>query len=377
MRHDEPGRFRYQIGCALNGAAINLFRARNSESRFACMKTFLRGHWLVLASLLCIPAGKAQMPDPPGQVKPDEKPIHEAYLFAHMMQGDYWRLYYTVSLDGLHWKMLNGGKRVCEDYRGHADICKGHDGRYYLVGNRGDNQPDINFWVSDDLVTWKKYSDYVPDLKHVPDYPTAMPRIGAPKLFFDEAASQYILTWHTTHDLGKTDLPEPYWAGQRTLFATSKDLRSFSEPPRKLFSWDMATIDVILRGEGNYYYAILKDERYPTLEWTTGKTIRMSRATNPLGPYSEPGPPISPNFREAPTLIPSPNGKAWYLYYEQYPGVAYGLSVAASLQGPWFQPAGYQQPNWDKYSLPPKVRHGSMIPITRNQYDALVAAFPN
>jgi hypothetical protein len=45
------------------------------------------------------------------------------------------------------------------------------------------------------------------------------------------------------------------------------------------------------------------------------------------------------------------------------------------LEGPWFQPAGYQQPSWDKYSLPSKVRHGSMLPITHKQYDALVAAF--
>jgi hypothetical protein len=74
-------------------------------------------------------------------------------------------------------------------------------------------------------------------------------------------------------------------------------------------------------------------------------------------------------------LIPSPNGKAWYLYYEQYPGVAYGLSAAASLDGPWFQVPGYQRPDWDKYSLPPKVRHGCMIPITGKQCDALVAAF--
>ncbi len=65
-----------------------------------------------------------------------------------------------------------------------------------------------------------------------------------------------------------------------------------------------------------------------------------------------------------------------YWCREQYPGVAYGLSVAASLKGPWFQVAGgthYQ--DWDKYSLPPKVRHGSMLPISRKQYDALVAAF--
>jgi hypothetical protein len=316
------------------------------------------------------------MPDPPGQVKAGEKPKHEAYLFAHMLHGDYWRLYYSVSLDGLHWKMLNGEKRVFEDYRGHADICKGHDGRYYLVGNRGDDKPDINFWVSDDLIAWKKYSDYVPNLKRVPNYPKAMARIGAPKLFYDDALSLYLVTWHTPHEMGKTDLPEPYWASQRTLYVISKDLKTFSDPPRKLFGCDMATIDVIVRREGSRYYAFIKDERYPTLDWTTGKTIRTCRSPDLLGPYAKPGPPISPGFREAPTLIPSPDGKAWYLYYEQYPGVAYGLSVAASLEGPWFQAAGGTgHRNWDKYALPPQVRHGSMMPITRKQYDALVAAF--
>lgn len=331
--------------------------------------------WKVAVVLLMGTTAVAQMPDPPGQVKAGQTPVHEAYLFAHMMAGDYWRLYYSVSTDGLHWELLNGGKRVFEDYRGHADICKGHDGRYYLVGNRGDSRPDINFWVSDDLITWTKYADYRPDLTRVPDYPKAMPRIGAPKIFYDTASSQYLLTWHTTHDLGQTNLPEPYWAGQRTLYVTSKDLKAFSDPPRKLFAWDMATIDTIVRRVGDRYYAIVKDERYPTLDWPTGKTIRICIAPSLLGPYSEPGQPISPNFREAPTLIPSPDGKTWYLYYEQYPGVAYGLSVAASLDGPWFQPAGNQRPDWDKYSVSPKARHGSMIPLNRKQYDAIRASF--
>lgn len=318
----------------------------------------------------------AQMPDPPGQVQEGQPAENEAYLFAHMMHGDYWRLYYSVSLDGLHWELLHDGKRVFEDYRGHADITRGHDGRYYLVGNRGDSRPDINFWVSGDLITWTQYSDYEPDLKNVPDYPKALARIGAPKVYYDSPSAQYVLTWHTTHDLGKTDLPEPYWAGQRTLYVTSKDLKTFAYPPRKLFTWDMATIDVILRPEGDHYYAIIKDERYPTPEWITGKTIRICRSNSLLGPYSEPGPPVSPNFREAPTLIPSPDGTACYLYYEQYPGVSYGLSVAPSLEGPWYQVAGaMNHQDWDKYHVPPKARHGSMHPITRKAYDALVAAF--
>jgi hypothetical protein len=339
------------------------------------MKVFAQTVSLAVALMFSPSPARAQMPDPPGQVQAGEKPVNEAYLFAHMLQGDYWRLYYSVSVDGLHWEMLNGGRRVCEEYRGHADLCLGHDGRYYLVGNRGDDKPDINFWVSEDLVTWRKYGDYVPDLRHVPDYPRAMDRIGAPKLFFDRASLQYVVTWHTTHQMERADLPEPYWAGQRTLYVTSKDLHTFAGPPRKLFGFDWATIDTIIRKEGEWYYAIVKDERYPSLEWPTGKTIRICRASSLLGPYGEPGPPISPGFREAPTVIPSPNGKAWYLYYEQYPGVAYGLSVGGSLGGPWFQAAGGQQPGWDKYRVPAKVRHGSMVVISRKAYELLVGAF--
>jgi len=123
-------------------------------------------------------------------------------------------------------------------------------------------RPDINFWVSDDLITWKKFGDYVPDLKRIPNYPKALMRIGAPKVFFDEASAQIVLTWDTTHDLGKTDVPDPYWAGQRKMYATSKDLKTFSEPPRRLFEWEMATIDTLIRREGERYYAIIKDERY-------------------------------------------------------------------------------------------------------------------
>ena len=334
--------------------------------------------WLAAVCLLFLfsQGVQAQMPEPPGQVKAGEKPVHEAYLFAHMKQGDYWRLYYSVSRDGLHWEELNGGKRVFEDYRGHADICRGHDGRYYLVGNRGDDQPDINFWVSEDLIRWEKQGDYVPELETIPDYPRVMKRIGAPKLYFDRESRQYLLTWHTTHDLGETDLPEPYWAGQRTIYALSKDLKSFSKPPRKLFDWpEIATIDTNIRKVGERYYAIVKDERYPTLDWPSGKTIRIASSASLTGSYEKLGPPLTPSFREAPTLIPSPDGKAWYLYYEQYPGVSYGLSVAEALEGPWMQVAGMQRPDWDKYSLAAGVRHGCMIPITLKEYEKLREAF--
>jgi hypothetical protein len=71
------------------------------------------------------------------------------------------------------------------------------------------------------------------------------------------------------------------------------------------------------------------------------KTIHIASSDSLFEPYKNLSDPISPNFREAPTLTPSPNGKAWYMYYEQYPGASYGLSVADSLSGPWYQIFGY------------------------------------
>jgi len=312
--------------------------------------TQFRNKILVLAFLILSVSAFAQQPNPPGQVEDPKDAKNLAYLFAHMTHQDYGRLYYSVSLDGLHWNSLNGKKRVFDEYKGHPDICKGHDGRYYIAGNTSDASPEINIWVSTDL----------------------MQRIGAPKIFYDESSKQYVLTWHTPHKEGG----ETYWASQRTLYVLSKDLKTFSDHPTRLFDWDMGTIDVFIRKIGNQYFAILKDETYPTLYWTTGKTIRIAKAPSLLGPYSEPSAPISPNFREAPMLIPSPDGNIWYMYYEQYPGVSYGLSIADNMNGPWYQASGYTFYNdWDKYSLPSSVRHGCMITISKDEYNKLVSHF--
>ena len=286
------------------------------------------------------------------------------YLFAHMTKQDYGRLYYSVSEDGLHWTLLNDGKRVHDGYRGHPDICRGHDGRYYMTGG----SDTVTLWVSVDLVAWATHLEWNPDVYKTPGFKPAEKTHGAPKIFYDKATQQYLITWHTSQNNKEKDRPEHYWAGQRTLYITSKDLKSFTDPKR-LFQYDMATIDVIVRASRGRYYAIIKDERYPSFDWVTGKTIRIASSANLTGPWSAPSPPVTPNFREAPTLIPRPDGKGWYLYYEQYPGVQYGLSTAPQIAGPWHDVFIMD------YSVPQHARHGCMIPIGRGQYDAIVAAY--
>lgn len=342
------------------------------------MTSMVKGILRALAPMLFVLGAGQALAQAAAEAKPAAE-SEKAYLFAHMMKGDYGTLYYSVSTDGLHWTFLNKGKPVSSDYHGHASIAQGPDGRYYLVGNKSDDDPLIRFWVSDDLIRWEPFGTYQPDLAKVKNHPHALQRIGAPKLFFDKPSGQFLLMWHTPNVPGSDEDPERYWASQRTLYVLSKDLKTFTAPPKRLFTWDMATIDTIMQpNPAGGYCAIIKDERYPSYNWTTGKTIRITCGPTLTGPFPEPGPPLSPNFREAPTLIRSPDGEDWYLYYEQYAGTSYGLSKAPRLEGPWYQVSGNSGiPEWNRYEMTPGARHGSMLPISRAQYDALVKAFPN
>ncbi len=267
------------------------------------MSKLIKAAALALAALCLTPHAQAQT-----QTSAYPKPgapagSTKAYLFAHMMTGDYGVLYYSVSLDGLHWTFLNKGKPVYPPYHGHASIAKGPDNRYYLVGNKGDDDPLIRFWVSDDLIHWSEYGTYQPDLSKAVDHP--LQRIGAPKLFFDKTSGQFMLSWHTPNVPGTPDEPETYWSSQRTLYVLSPDLKTFAAAPKRLFKWEMATIDTVIQPnpEGGYC-AVLKDERYPSYNWTTGKTVRITLRPHPDRPLSGARPIAQPQFPRSPDPDP-------------------------------------------------------------------------
>jgi len=289
-----------------------------------------------------------------------------ACLFAHMTEADYGRLYYSVSLDGFHWKIVNSGKRVKEDYRGHPDITRGRDGRFYLIGN-DEERTKIKVWVSTDLIDWKELVAFVPNMSVLPEFfPVRVG--GAPKIFFDGAGDQFVISWHTTSAEKGAYNGNFSWRNMRTLFITTKDFKTFSDPKR-LFQFDLPTIDVSIRKDGDLYYAILKDEAFVAPDHPTGKTIRISWSKSLNGPWSEPTDKIMPNWCEAPTAIVNPDGSGWLIYAERYSAVRYELVQAPTLQGPFTSPIA------SSYTMAPKLKHGGMINITKAEYDAIVKKF--
>lgn len=292
------------------------------------------------------------------------------YLFAHMTIEDYGGLNYSLSEDGLNWEFLNNEKAIESEYHGHPDISQGHDGTFYMIGVEEESYK-VPLWKSSDLITWE-IANYLPkeifDGTQTAAYKGNPNWYGAPKLFFDKTSNEYIITWHSPDKTIKREDAINYWCSMRTFFVTTADFKTFTEP-KKLFNFDMGTIDVIIRKENDLYYAILKDECEPSDQWPTGKSIRIAVSHHLTGPYSYPGDPVSPNYHEAPTIVPRPNGEGWFMYYEMYTGKRYSGSQAPSLAGPWY--SLYQL----KYEVPANARHGCMIPLTENQLKNLKNTF--
>lgn len=314
------------------------------------------------AALLCCSCGP----------KAPAEPEFTGYLFAHMTNATYGRLYYSLSRDGKQWETLNQGKIVLEDYLGHPNISRGAD-KFYMMGvtTSGSLREPV-LWSSSNLIDWER-KDLSRDLFDVSafGYTNENVYLGAPKIFYDEADARYMVTWHAFDPaVGPGD---PLWESMRTFYILTSDWENFSKPQR-LFDFDgekdasMATIDVILNKEDGRYYALIKDERWPETA-ATGKTIRVASSDAITGPYTNPGTPITSAWEEAPVALRKNDGTGWYLFTERY--------MESSCRYCCREASSFSAADWTQIevSTPEDARHGCVIPITEAEYQAISERF--
>lgn len=298
----------------------------------------------------------------------------DGYLFAHMVPEDYGGLYYSVSRDGLHWQQLNGGLPINPEYKGHPDIVRGGDGRWHAIGiprNPGASLRGIH-WTSFDLMHWRQepLPESVFDCSALGRRPDDW--LSAPKLFFDEATGDYVITWHALELAAEKSPVEKgerraLWKSMRTVYVVTRDFKTFTKP-KLLFAFtgkdaEMAQIDTVIRKHNGVYYAVIKDERWED-ECQTGKLIRIARSQGGvLGPYANPGRPICATRHEAPSLVLSPTGKPWVFAEDYDEGKGrYDLFEADSPEGVWHRVEGFASP---------RARHGCVIRIDARTLERL------
>jgi hypothetical protein len=282
------------------------------------------------------------------------------------------QIYFGLSADGRNWTALNGGEPVLVSSVGEKGVrdpylLRAADGKtFYLIATDLSTalKPDwkravragsrsIVIWESTDLVKWSE-----PRL-----VPVASEDAGctwAPEAVYDEEAGDYLVFWAST-----TKAED--FAKHRIWAARTKDFRSFGAP-FVYIEKPNTIIDTTIVRDGGTYYRFTKDEK--------DKAITMEKSVRLNGPWAD-----VPDFSlaklqgyEGPQcylIEPAAEGRApvWGLILDAYATKrGYIPFTTRDLASGKFEEA-------QGFTFPYRFRHGSVLPLSAEEYARLETAY--
>ena len=312
----------------------------------------------------------------------------DGYLFAYFAgedtaDGEQVRFGLSRGADPLHYDDLHGAGPVLVSTLGEGGVrdpflvrAPGGD-RCYLIATDLRIHPDgdwaaavrtgsrsIVVWESTDLVSWS-----APRLVEVS--PQTAGCTWAPEAVWDDEHGEFFVFWAST-------LYDPADAGHdgdshhRMMYATTTDFVTFS-PARVWSDPGYSVIDSTLVRHDGWWYRFTKDERDPSSSSPTSKFITAERSrdlrstayepvTDGIGRTTDLGPGVE--HGEGPVVVPSPTGDGWYLLVDEFGGRGYVPFESPVLDAAQWAPSA-------SFRMPTGARHGSVLPVTRDEHDAL------
>lgn len=320
--------------------------------------------------------------------------------------------------DALSWNTLNNGEPLFTSTVGTQGlrdpfIVRSPEGdRFYMIatdlkvaGLAGgfttaqiSGSKYIEVWESDDLVNWSEQ-------RHVKVSTDFAGNTWAPEAYWDEELDTFVVFWAsnlypTTNAADRTAVTY-----NRMMYATTDDFVTFSEA--KVWSDvrrgnGLGLIDSTVARVGDTFYRFTKDE--------ASMTIRQEKSTNLLAtitgtlpsasgaadqwtlvkeriasglPNGEPGGTYTSG--EGPSIFPANDGDVnnldWFLFIDQpnyHGGPNYYIPFGSNdiTNGDSWQPLGAKlRANLPQNADGGKPRHGTVIPVTRAEYQRVLEAY--
>ncbi|MGN6219386.1 MAG: immunoglobulin-like domain-containing protein [Microbacterium sp.] len=320
--------------------------------------------------------------------------------------------------DALAWNTLNGGQPLFTSTQGTSGlrdpfIIRSPEGdRFYMLAT--DLKVDglaggfttaqisgsryIEVWESNDLVHWT-------DQRHVKVSSDFAGNTWAPEAYWDEELDTFVVFWASNLYPTPNDADRTAVTYNRMMYATTDDFITFSEPQ----VWSdvrrgagLGLIDSTVAKVGDTYYRFTKDE--------ASMTIRQEKSTDLLAPISgtlpgtsgpadqwtlvkervatglpngEPGGTYSSG--EGPSIFPANEGDVnnldWFLFIDQpnyHGGPNHYIPFGSNdiTDGDSWQSFGTKlRSNLPQNSDGGKPRHGTVIPVTRAEYQKVLEAY--
>lgn len=296
------------------------------------------------------------------------------YLFVHFIgeEKDGEQIYFALSRDGLHWQDLNGGSPVL---RSHTGSCGVRDpfpirdpegGKIRIIATdlrieagkgweaaEDAGSRDLIVWESEDLIHWSREQAFT----------VGIPGAGcvwAPEAVYDgEKKAFFVFFASKVKREGET-------RGKQRIYGTwTRDFHTFSET-FLYFEKENHVIDTTIAKQDGRYYRISKDE--------TTKRLILEEAEDLLGSYTPIESPVLAGLTgvEGPEIYRLPDQKTWCLIADRFQeGTGYLPMVTQNLEQGDFRVLSPEE--FDMGGV--KKRHGGILQITDEEYDALLERY--
>ncbi|ANY70023.1 hypothetical protein BBD42_28610 [Paenibacillus sp. BIHB 4019] len=302
------------------------------------------------------------------------------YLFAHFIgeQEDGEQIYFALSQDGLHWQDLHQNQPVLRSTIGEKGVrdpylLRSNDGnKFYLMAtdlsiyHRGgwqESQATVTgshsliIWESSDLINWSE-----PRMVEVAPKETGC--AWAPEAIYDEEEDDYLVFWASSivASNGKEK-------GLHIYASKTRDFRTFTPSELYITRGEHRTIiDTTIMKAGGMYYRASGDGQI-----TIESSERLMGEWKIISTLESLGLGLTGKDVEGPEFFKFNGEEKWGLLVDQYGTNRGYLPLVTTNIGDttgkcWRKPAA------DEYSFGRlKKRHGTVMPVTKSEYDAILA----
>lgn len=272
---------------------------------------------------------------------------------------------FALSEDGYHFTPLNNNKPFLFNEKGTKGIRDPYifrdvEGGYYIIGT--DMRSELGWasnhalcvWHSDDMVKWEQYESI-----DMSEFLPCSCRSWAPEVFYNAEKQMYMIYWANQQHFPENDK----WTNTVLWYAYTKDFRRLETEPAILYAppcgKDAIDGDIIVHD--GIYYLYYKDENE--------KYCCFVYSDNLEGPYKEPE---NKNITDFPDHTEGccayHVGEKLIMIMDSYTKGYYVMQESTNY-------TDFKALDSSMYSLDFSPRHGSVLPVSDEEYNRLLNHF--
>ena len=295
------------------------------------------------------------------------KSTRDAYLFAYFVgnEPEQERIHFAVSRDGYHFEALNGNEPIIIPTKGKKCVrdpfvLRGKDGCFYIIATDMKSSEGwlsnhaLATWKSKDLIHWTDETNI--DIRDFGGEFAHTTRAWAPEAIWDENEGKFMVYWANSTE--ENDLTAIY-------YSYTEDFKSLSYP-KLLFAREgqhAIDADIVYNKNNKKYYMYFKFEE--------SSKIAYVKSDNLTGPYGG-EPPVVASLTQSGTegsAMFNINGSdAWVMFMDEYGKNRYFAQQTFAFEN-------FLEIRQCDLGLDISPRHGSVMFITDEEYDALARSF--